>query len=240
MDLSAFDQLLKSQEIEQIDWKEDFSSALNSGNKDPNWEKEKTVLIKDIACIANSVIRSNGFLVLGVVDHKTHREVKGISKSWDDAIFQQWPSSYVHPKILFSYSELDYQPSKRVGIFEINPSSEFPHVFINNSPGIFSVGQVWHRTGSSNKIALYEDLKRMFKGDEPIIIDKIDGNPIYEDVKTFYSNKGREVAPKPITSKDTSIHTGYEIAYYPNTRREILISPSSGKIDMIIMLKPVK
>jgi hypothetical protein len=137
MDLVVFNELLKSSEMDWLDWKQDFTSGLNTGSKDPNWEKEKAVLVKDITCIANTVSRNSGFLVMGVVDHKTHREAKGISKSWDDATFQQWLSSYVEPKVLFSYSELDYQSSVKVGIFEILPSPEFPHVFIKDSPGIF-------------------------------------------------------------------------------------------------------
>ena len=59
---------------------------------------------------------------MGVRDHGSHREVTGISKNWDDTIFQTWAENTFEP---LHYSEFDHA-GKTVGGFEVKKIA-YPH-----------------------------------------------------------------------------------------------------------------
>ena len=160
------------------------------------------------------------------------RVVHTITKAWDDATFQQWFTSYVSPAVDFTYSELEYNTGKTVGVFEIAPSPEFPHVFTRSIEGVFCEGQTWYRNGSENKIADYANIKRMFFGIESMKVDRLNDNPIFEEAKGYYESMDRELVVVRFTQRDTKLYDGYELAYYPNTRREIHFT------DGLVMVKP--
>ena len=232
MTVTEFETLLNQHECEWLDWKKDFTQGLINGRSDPNWDKEKAVLVKDVVCIANSIFDRRGYVIYGVEDQGSSRVVHTISKTWDDAVFQQWFPGYVSPAVDFTYSEFEYESGKTVGVFEIIPAPEFPHVFTSTVQGVFQEGQVWFRRGSENKIADYDNIKRMFAGIEPMVLERLDGNPIFEETKRYYESMGQELVVVRFTQRDQKLHDGYVPAYYPNTRREIHF------VDAFAMVKP--
>ena len=58
------------------------------GKSDPNWDKGRGTLLKDLIAIAHGEGQQCGYLIYGVKDMGTYREVVGIASSWDDATFQ--------------------------------------------------------------------------------------------------------------------------------------------------------
>lgn len=196
-------------------------------------------LLKALVSIANRDDERDGLLVYGVDDKRTHRNVVGISKSWDDAIFQEWVKNNIDPPVIFLYKELKYDQKNTIGMFTIHKSIEYPHVIRKEMGGVIYAGQVYFRCGSRNSVALYNDLKTMFLGKQPLKIEHLNGT-IYEETKAYYEAQGYEVCWPSLSNKDNKLAEGYKIAYYPNTRKEIWggYSPRIGQYDLILMLKP--
>ena len=67
-------ELLMKAESCDLDWKRDFPPGLTN-SKANNWEKAKATLIKDIISIANAFSNETGYLVYGVHDKGSEREV---------------------------------------------------------------------------------------------------------------------------------------------------------------------
>jgi len=176
-------------------------------------------------------------LVCGVKDLRTHREVVGLKKNWDDATFQQWVENNFHPPIRFAYSELKYD-GKAIGIFQISRSGDYPHVACQNIGGVIHEGQVWFRRGSKNTVALYNDLREMFRGNEPVKIARLN-NPTLKHIQRHYEDQGRRTTLPLLAEKDDFLGQGYEIAYAPDTRREVWAGYHGHEYEHILMLKPV-
>lgn len=227
-----FKELLKESESTWLDWKKDFPPGLVKGSGDPEWEKGKGSLLKDLVSIANCDEEKIGFLVYGVKDNGTKRNVTGITKSWDDATFQEWVINTFKPPLQFSYSELELSTKRKVGIFSIEPSSEYPHVTYRRIGEVIYEGQVWFRRGSRNCLALYEDLKDMFTSPAPIKVGKADGSTATTIIE-YYKSRGDKAGWVSLYNKDDKIEGGYKIAYKPKTRREVWL-----KEECILMLQP--
>jgi len=105
--------------------------------------------------------------------------------------------------------------------------------------GILYKGQVWHRKGTQNNIALHSDLQMMFRGEIPFKISKLK-DPVLEKVKRYYNGRDREVSLPLIGRKDSLLAQGYEIATYPGTRREIWVGQHGNRYEHILLLKPKK
>lgn len=193
-----FKQLLSHEEDTWLDWKEDFPNELLLDKSQENWKKRKEMgkakLLKDLVSIANRDDERNnlGYLVYGIIDHKTDREIKGISNSWKEADFLIWAEKSFDPQIKFKYEEL-IEEGKRIGIFIIGLSEEFPHVASRSIAGIIHEGQVWFRKASKNTVALYSDLKLMFSGSEPFKFESF-ASPIIREIENHYRDQGDEVS----------------------------------------------
>jgi predicted HTH transcriptional regulator len=239
MTREELEKLLSNNEDTWLDWKRDFPPELLKNSKDPEWGKGMAKLLKALVSIANSYDKITGLLIYGVEDKRTYRNVVGISKSWDDAIFQEWVFNNIDPPVIFLYKEIQYDPKKIIGIFTIHNSVEYPHVFKKDLGGVIYKGQVYFRRGSRNNVALYKDLKTMFLGEQPLKMEHLNGT-IFEETKTYYETKGYEVCWPSLSNKDNKLAEGYKIAYYPRTRKEIWggYNPRIGQYDHILMLKP--
>lgn len=240
MKIEEFKVILNDNESVWLDWKRDFPQGLLGSRKDQTWETGKGTLLKDLVSIANRDSEATGFLVYGVQDEGARRKVVGItertSKPWDDAEFQQWVEKAVYPPINFSFLELQFE-DKKIGIFRIYLSPDFPHVVCKNIGGVIFEGQVYFRRGSKNTVALYGDLKGMFQGIEPFKMEHVSG-PTFEKLKQFYEVKGYEVILPSLAGKDEYLTRGFEIAYYPNSWREIWAGYHNGEFEHIMMLRP--
>jgi hypothetical protein len=88
--------------------------------------------------------------------------VVGLSRSFDDAMFQDWNVRTFDPSVRFRYREFEHE-GKRVGWFEVEPAgASSPHVTSKDLSTELREGQVWFRVGSRNTLARSADLKRLF------------------------------------------------------------------------------
>ncbi len=151
-----------------LDWHESFPLELLKGEDHPQWETGKAKLLRDLAALANRSGGRQGYLVFGVADHGSEREIKGIFKSWQGTDFQGWARHVFDPPLSFSYEELAVGDQIRVGVFSVDLAPQYPHVATRSLGGILHPGQVWVRRGNEAVIALYQDLQEMFtRGERP-------------------------------------------------------------------------
>ena len=161
----------------------------------------------------------------------------GISKSFDDATFQQWAENTFVPPPTFQYSEIKWDTSVTVGVFRIERTSDYPHVVQSNLGKCLFEGQIWFRRGSKNTIALREDLKRMFIGETPFKISRL-GDPVLKKISEHYENQGRKTTLPGFGDRDSLLAQGYELATYPGTRREVWVGAVGDHHEHILLLKP--
>jgi hypothetical protein len=157
-----FQGLLGQSQDARLDWQESFPLELLKGEDNPKWETGQARLLRDLAALANRPAGRHGFLVFGVTDHGSRREVKGIFKSWKGTDFQSWAHKVFDPPLRFSYSELALGDNIKVGIFTVDLSPQYPHVVVKSLGGIIHPGQVWVRQGNESTVALHQDLREMF------------------------------------------------------------------------------
>jgi hypothetical protein len=239
MHKEQFQELLVKDESTYLDWKKDFPIGLLHGKKHNDWDMGRGKVLKSIIALANSHGSENAYLVYGVKSLSDSRNVTGISKSFDDADFQQWAENTFDPAPTFSYSELQWDTSINVGIFQIKRTPNYPHVVTTNLGGILFEGQVWFRRGSKNTVALYQDLKSMFKGDTPFKISRLD-DPIMDKITQHYKGIGKDCVLPRLSDKDSYLARGYELATYPGTRQEVWVGAVGNYYEHILLLKPSK
>lgn len=239
MHIDEFRPLLCEGESQDLEWKKDWPQGLLRGSSDPTWKDGRGVFLKDLVSLANSTGSSTAYLVYGVEDSGGSRKIFGISKSFDDADFQQWATNTFDPPPKFVYTPIEWSKNVNIGVFSIERIPRFPHVVKSKVGGILYVGQVWFRKGTQNNIALHTELLMMLKGEEPYRISKLN-DPILEEVKCHYKDKKRDVSLPLIGRKDSLLSQGYNIATYPGTRREIWVGQQGNRYEHILLLKPKK
>jgi len=228
--------LLEKGECEYLDWKENFPPGLIKRSKNSIWDSGRAELLKDLVSLANSPGQTPAYLVYGVKDLKTRREIKGISKSFDDADFQQWAKNTFDPSPKFQYTEINWPPSERIGVFEIEKTLDYPHIVKKDIGNILYRGQVWFRTGSQNEVGLRSDLEKMFKGETPCRFMRLN-DPAIEKVAKHYRDLGREPCFPMLMQKESLLNQGYEVAPWPGKRQEIWVG-DGDKNTHILLLKP--
>jgi len=135
-----------------FDWKRDMS-----------WEGDdkKSEVVKDIVAVANGTTASPGFVFYGV-DARLPNPILGMSKSYDDASFQQLLLNKVDPPVEFLYYEVSHGP-KVVGVVHIPPSRRRPHIIARDF-GKVREGQLLIRRGSSTGAMTQSELLEIFYG----------------------------------------------------------------------------
>jgi hypothetical protein len=99
-------------------------------------------------------------------------------------------------------------------------------------------GQVWYRRGTQNAVAMHDDLRRMFKGDDPIADEWVNG-PIITQTSQHYRALGRETVLLTWNSREAKLLAGFEFAYFPGTRRLVVVIPyGHSEPDVVLMLRP--
>lgn len=240
MNLDQFKPLLDEGESQNLDWKKDWPPELLLGRRNPVWDRGRGELLKDLISIANSSGPSPAHLVYGVKDLRARREVFGISKSFDNADFQQWTINTFDPPPTFLYTEIAWSSDVDIGVFSVERTSDFPHVVKENVGEVLYKGQVWFRSGTKNNIALHAEIRAMFEGEEPIKIANIN-DPMIKIVKSHYKAQGRDCTLLLLEERDKHLVQGYEIATYPRTRREIWVGLAGGnRYELILLLTPKK
>lgn len=228
------DRLLTNAESEWLEWKQDFPRGLLVERHEREWTSGRGEILKDLASLANGDGERRAYLVYGVTDLSATRRVNGISKHWDDAIFQEWSRSAFDPPIGFIYSEIELSAG-RIGVFDIDRSAAYPHV-AQRTIGDLHEGQVWFRRGTRNEVAHRADLIRMAKGEEPFRIASLD-DPAHRALIEHYRAMGMKLQLVRFLEKDSKLVQGYSLAYYPGTRREVQLGPDVTP-EFIAMLGP--
>jgi hypothetical protein len=187
--------------------------------------------------MANGLLQGEGRVIYGVKDHRTHREVLGISRSWDDATFIEWLGNAVEPPVNASYSEVLWEQGKRIGVFQISVHPDGPHLAVRTT-GKLHKGQVWQRIGTQNRVALHRELRSLFALPEPITLDNTQGS-LATKMKEYYQKRGAEVVFPRYSGRYDKLAEGYTFALFPGTRQHVLVG-TTGKPELIAMLRPPK
>lgn len=226
-----FSELLSQPEQEWLDWKAEFPDGVRAGRRDPKWEEGRAKVLRALVSIANSVHDECGYVVYGVDDAIAPRSICGIGQTYDDAEFQDWAHRAFRPRVDFLYKE-EAHNGVRVGIFEIRPSSNWPHVCEHAIGDLLNVGQVWFRRGSRCTIAAGEDLRRMYTPQDPVLVTDNDG-PLVREIREKYRPQGLEPYWPRREEKADRQASRERIAYVPGTRREIHLA------NHVLMLRRV-
>ncbi len=233
-----FPDLLKYGEADWLDWKRELHHALEyQSSQHTDWDVGKGTLLKDLAALANSLsVRDKRYLVRGVQDHGHTREIIGVSKIFDDAEFQTWVKNAFDPPLKIQYDTIEPEPGKLVGVFAIEFDPKGPHVAIQSIGGKLFAGQVWLRRGSQNDFARRADLEVMLVT-EPVVLRRFHGTDTERILTDHYAP--RELSLPTFGRQHEMLLLGYDIAYWPGTRREIHIGPAHlPHPEHILMVKP--
>lgn len=227
----SFSTLLPQPESEWLDWKADFSRGLLADNTDPHWDNSRAKLLRAIVAVANTIYDRYGYVIYGVDDSTRPRSVRGISKHFDDADFQDWAQATFRPRVVFHYRE-ETHDGKLVGIFEIQPSSTYPHVCERTIGDVLSDGQVWLRRGTRCTVAHHDDMRRMFEPPEPLVVSDPNG-PVVRELRDIWQPLGWELYFPGIEEKADRIMKGHRLARLPGSRREIRFG------NHVLLLRPI-
>jgi len=223
--------LLALPESESLDWKRDFPPGLLKNSSDPKWEEGRAKVLRAIVSIANTIrLDEVGYVVYGVDDSVKPRAVLGISRSFDDATFQEWNQATFRPRVDCHYHE-ETHVGKSIGIFEIRPSSTYPHVCERPIADLLNDGQVWFRRGSRCTVAHHEELQRMFEPSEPLVISDPEG-PVVREIRGVWEPLGWEVCLPTILEKADRLASGHRLAMLPGSRREVRFA------NHVLMVRP--
>ncbi len=237
MTKSELEGLLPEGESVYLDWKRDFPPELAKARSQPDWDRGRAKLLRSLVALANSPGSTHAHLVYGVEDLGPERRLHGISKSFDDADFQQWAENTLDPPPTFRYAEVKWDGSTIVGVFRIERTPDYPHVVQASLGGVLFEGQVWFRRGSKNTVALRSDLYRMFLGETPFKIAGLN-DPTLMQIIEHYQKQGRQTVLPRFSERDSRIAQGYELATYPGTRREVWVGALGDRYEHILFLKP--
>lgn len=232
MTKDELERLLPEPESLYLDWKMDFPPELAQSRPQPEWDKGRAKLLRSLVALANSHGPTHAHLVYGVEDLGAERRIHGISRSFDDADFQQWAENTFDPPPTFRYAEVKWGESTVVGMFRIERTPDYPHVVQARLGGILSEGQVWFRRGSKNTVALRSDLQRMFLGETPVKIARLD-DPTLKQINEHYHGQGRQTTLPRFAERDSRLAQGYEVAAYPGTRREVWVGAVGDRYEHI-------
>ncbi len=134
-------------ELEDIIQFENENTALDF--KAIQYKKEKYIdFLKDIISMANSKIKEDKFIIIGV-NHKANgeRDIIGIKDDFiDEATYQQLINENIEPEIVFKYYPFDFD-SKKIGVFQILNSSNPPYM-LKKDYGKLKKGDCFIRKGS--------------------------------------------------------------------------------------------
>lgn len=228
--------LLAEGESTYLDWKRDFPQKL-IGGRGVGWDQGRAKLLKALCSLANSHGSEYAYLVYGVEDLGSERRICGVSKSFDDATFQQWSQNTFNPPPTFRYAEINWDDSKTLGVFRIERTSDYPHVVQASLGGLLYEGQVWFRRGSKNTVALSDDLRRIFLGEKPFKISQLN-DLVLKKVCEHHAAQGRDTTLRLLSERDSLLAQGYDLATYPGTRREVWVGAVGDRYEHILLLKP--
>lgn len=239
MTVDEFRTLLPFGESDDLDWKAEVPPGIVQGKKGADWNRGRATILKDIVSIANGEGNQFGFLVYGVKDKRSSREIVGVNAMPPDADLQTWAEQVFEPSPKFTSFELHADCGKRVAIIRIERVPSYPHVVKHDFGDVLCAGQIWFRRGSKNTVASSADIRRMIQGAEPFKMAR-SSNSVMDQIVAHYRSQNRECYLPALADKDPLLTQGYDIAYYPGSRREVWVGEINGRFEHILMLRPAK
>jgi hypothetical protein len=153
MNTERFEKIINKPESSFIDFKKEQYSF-----SDDKTEIKTAEFIKDIVSFSNTIRAETAYIILGIrVKENGTKELLGINKHIDDAIFQEKIKDKVYPKPHFLYYTYAYQ-NKLFGIIEI-PIYKYsePIYPVKKMKGL-DIGRIYFRRGSSNSEAIGKEI----------------------------------------------------------------------------------
>lgn len=157
-----FSELLSRMESKDLDFKMtqyDFTGSEDEKNV------KRVKFVKDIICLANTPRGDAAYIVLGVKccqDGK--KDLIGITQHFDDAVFQDKVSGWIHPHPRFSYQPVPYK-GKTFGLITIPADKDQgPYYCVRDGLGdILQRHRVYFRRSSQNSIATQDETKVIYE-----------------------------------------------------------------------------
>ena len=184
-----FANILSNSESNILDFKRTQYDFVNNNN-----EVNTAKFVKDIVSFCNTIRTEPAYIILGVgLAEDGEKELIGLDRHIDDAVFQEKIKNKVSPNPNFSYSTIRFD-GKTFGVFEIPVTKYIEPIFSTIKMKGLEPGKVYFRRGSSNSEAT---------GREVILINKwlenlpsnSNNNSINEEVSKIILNITTKTLP---------------------------------------------
>lgn len=117
-----------AEEIENIIENQMESITLDFKREKYNLKNKKYELIKDIMAMANALVDSKKYIILGIEEREDNeKEYIGIDDLEDPSIFENLLHEYIEPTVQFEYYSVRVK-GKRIGIIEIGKNQDKPFI----------------------------------------------------------------------------------------------------------------
>lgn len=150
MDKLLFEKLIKSNESQTLDFKREHYKLIGAN------DDEVSKFIKDIISLSNTIRENTAYIILGVEEIGSSKNLIGISEPIDDNILQSKIKDKVYPKPHFVYFNFEYN-DKVYGVIEVPLRRQIePHMPIIKLRGL-EVGKIYFRRGTTNDEANHRE-----------------------------------------------------------------------------------
>lgn len=199
--------------LERRNYSLNLEDIIECDEESPNLDFKKeeykkadyTSLIKDVLSMANALNTETKRIVIGVkYKPGEEKEIFGLEKLSDQAIFENIIQENIEPNINFKYYPYSYK-NKKLGVIEIFDTYDKPYM-MKKDYGKLRKGDMWIRKGSRQSKVTREDLDRMFEirkksdFDDKVIIGF--GKDLKSDICVTKSNIKKESFPSSVRKKE--------------------------------------
>lgn len=184
-----FEEILANPESEILDFKREQYDFLNKSD-----ESNTGKFVKDIISFCNTIRTQSAYIVLGVaVLENGEKELIGIDRHIDDAIFQEKIKNKTTPIPHFNYSTIKYE-NKIFGIIEIPVNKYEEPIFPTVKMKGLEPGKVYCRRSSSNSEATGREIIQINKWLESLPSQSSETN-INEEISEIISKATAKLLP---------------------------------------------
>ncbi|MBF8267037.1 MAG: transcriptional regulator [Dehalococcoidia bacterium] len=177
-DVQLIGRLLNKMEGDDLEFKRD-QYRLDS-------PEQKSELIKDVVCMANTPRAGSGYIVIGVAtENGRPTEVVGVTVHPDPAELQRILAAQTAPTPRFSYRIVPYEGAKQIGLLEIPADRNVP-VVIRNTYGVLRKGAVYLRRNTECAAGDQQDILRIVRWAEPSQNEEAGTSGISASWETLY------------------------------------------------------
>ncbi|MCB5028091.1 ATP-binding protein [Streptococcus mutans] len=157
-----------AEEIENIIENQIESITLDFKREKYDLKNKKYELIKDIMAMANALVDSKKYIILGIEEREDNeKEYVGIDDLEDPSIFENLLHEYIEPTVQFKYYSVRVK-GKRIGVIEIGKNQDKPFMAskelrMHNGTQGFDKGDCFIRKGTRKAKMTRSDVNQMRK-----------------------------------------------------------------------------